>query len=236
MDARYLERWTAGAVIQRARRGLHRHGVAGSIYLVGSLVESLAHRLIYLRQRHVWYLLDLSRQRPAIGLPPGLDIARVGEDGLPLLEQIPTDALPEGRRYLGASADLWIVRDGGRAVFSCWIFRDRTPALAARGGWLELPPGIVCLEGSVTSASHRGRGVAPKAWSAIADALAGEGVAAIVTKVEEANSPSRRAVEKAGFRAVASMGLVRIGPRSHVDVQPHGEDGVASFLVQRLAR
>src|SRR3989442_2239622 len=164
MNIRDAEWARASAVIERARRGLIRYGFSGSLHLVGSLIGSFAHRSIYLRQTHVWYALDLSRDRPLIALPPGLEIARVGEDGLALLEQIPTIALPEGRRSLGAGADLWIVQDGGRAVFCCWLFRNRTPVLAARGGCIELPPGIVCLEGSVTSASCRGRGIAPGAW------------------------------------------------------------------------
>ena len=95
-----------------------------------------------------------------------------------------------------------------------------TPAIAAPGGQLQLSAGTVCLEDSVTAAPARGRGIGPAAWSAIADALGDEGQRHIITKVAVDNVPSRRAVEKAGFDAVALMHFRRFGPRSRtwVDV------------------
>ncbi len=60
---------------------------------------------------------------------------------------------------------------------------------AARGGWLSLPEGTVCLEDSVTSPDYRGRGVAPAAWSQIAAAAAEDGYATMVTKVRRPTRP-----------------------------------------------
>ena len=40
--------------------------------------------------------------------------------------------------------------------------------LAAPGGRLRLPADTVVLEDSVTSAAARGRGIAPRAWNALA--------------------------------------------------------------------
>jgi GNAT superfamily N-acetyltransferase len=78
---------------------------------------------------------------------------------------------------------------------------------------------MVCLEDSVTAPLARGRGVAPAAWSAIADELAGEGVRRMITKVRVDNLPSRKAVEKVGFEGVALMHFKRIGPLRRTSVR-----------------
>jgi GNAT superfamily N-acetyltransferase len=151
------------------------------------------------------------------------------------LKQIPAVGFSESLRRLSAGGDLWTVYEMDRAVFSCWIFRNRTPVFAARDGWLDLPPETVCLEDSMTLSSYRGKGIASATWSEIAAVLAHEGVSRIITKIEEQNGSARRGVEKTGFREVASMQFVRFGPASHVEVQPQGGSGVAEFLVERLA-
>jgi RimJ/RimL family protein N-acetyltransferase len=84
---------------------------------------------------------------------------------------------------------------------------------------MALAPGTACLEDSVTASAARGRGVAPGAWTAIAEGLAAEGVRRLITKVEVDNIPSRRAVEKVGFRAVSLMDFVRVGGRGRTRVE-----------------
>jgi ribosomal protein S18 acetylase RimI-like enzyme len=192
-------------------------------------------RLAYLRESHVWYRLDLTREVPQRSMPPGLTIGRAGAGDLGLLDQLATVGPVEARRRLDSGAEVWIAREGDRAAFSCWIFHDRMPAVAAKGGWLGLPPRTVGLEDSVTSPFYRGRAVAPAAWSAIGAALSGGRVDAIVTKVEHDNVPCQRALEKIGFRPVAMMHLRRVGGRSRVEVRL--EDGAAAaFLTSALVR
>ncbi|MBI4638163.1 MAG: GNAT family N-acetyltransferase [Candidatus Rokubacteria bacterium] len=231
MSVASLERRSGAEAVASLHRGLHRHGLGGSIRLALALLA----RLVYLEEWHIWYRLDVGRTCSGIELPPGMEIIRAKDEDLALLAELPTVGLREARRRLAAGADPWLVRDAARAVFACWIFAKRMPVLAACGGWLALPRGMVGLEDSVTSPSYRGLGIAPAAWSAVASALATEGVGAILTKVEGANLPTRRAVEKAGFRAVAATRLRRVGGRSRVDVQLHGASD-AAFLAARLAR
>ncbi len=140
----------------------------------------------------------------------------------------------EARERLRDANDLWLVLEHDRALFSCWIFRDGTPVIAAPGGQLPLPAGTVCLEDSVAAAAARGRGIAPAAWSAIADTLAEEGQEHMITKVAVDNAPSRRAVEKAGFDAVALMHFRRIGPRSRTRVELLDANR-GSFITESLA-
>ncbi len=84
--------------------------------------------------------------------------------------------------------------------------------LAAPGGWLELPADTVVLEDSATTPRARGRGIAPGAWTAIADSLRDEGLVHMITKVGVENEASRKAVAKAGFRDVGVMRMVKTGP------------------------
>jgi hypothetical protein len=219
------------ATLARARRGVARRGVGGLV----RLLVSGGMRLAFLRESHVWLLLDLSSERMRVELPVGMTLVRAGEEDLRLLEDLPTVSPRVARRRLAAGVDLWIVREGDRGVFACWTFLERTPALAAPGGWLTLPESAAGLEDSVTSPSCRGRSVGPGAWSAVADALAKEGVAVIVTKVEESNAACRRALAKTGFRHVASMRLLRIAGIPRVEVRLL-EAGRAAFLAEGLAR
>ncbi|MBV9455179.1 MAG: GNAT family N-acetyltransferase [Rubrobacter sp.] len=146
-------------------------------------------------------------------MPPGLTLVQGGDDDLPLLDELPTTPdEKEARKRLEAGADLWFVLDGRQPSFACWIFHESLPMLAAPDGQLVLPAGIVCLENSVTSAAYRGRGVAPAAWSNIVDTLEELGEAkVIITKIEESNIASRRAILKSGFQESATMYFRLVG-------------------------
>lgn len=214
-----------------AQDALLRYGPSGCV----RKAISSARRLAYMRQNHFWYRLDLLAEgRPRYGLWQGLRLIRAGEQDLPLLDQLQTVGRNEAQRRLHLGADLWIVRKDETPVFSCWTFHSRSPVFAARGGWLELPEGTVCLEDSMTAPVYRGLAVGPVAWSQIGGILAGEGVGAMVTKIDRDNVASRRAVQKIGFKEIASMTHVRIGPWSSVEVESVGEGSDASFLVDRL--
>ena len=78
----------------------------------------------------------------------------------------------------------------------------------------------MCLEDSATSPRARGRGVAPGAWTGIADSVRDEGLEHMITKVGVENAPSRKAVTKAGFRELGVMRLVKRGPRKHTTMTP----------------
>lgn len=209
---------------------VRRHGVSGTFRRAMAASGRMARRLPYLHERHVWYRLDLERGWPQRELPPGFEIVRGGAGELPFLKQLETVGYIEGLRRIESGADFWLIRNGGNAAFSCWIFRRRAPVLAAPGGWLDLPEGIVCLEDTVTAPHYRGRGLAPAAYSWVTDSLAQEGVKAIVTKIEEINIPARRAVEKAGLRPVATMNLLRIGWTRHVEMEMEAGEEASIFL------
>lgn len=222
--------------LDRARRGVRRFGVGGSTKRIVSLIGHSLARALYVRERHVWYVLSLTALVPQLSLPPGFALSLATADEVALLEELPTIGAHEARERRAAGADLWLVREGARAAFACWIFREQTPVFAARTGWLTLPPNTVCLEDSVTSPDYRGRGLAGAAWSEIARYLQSRHVAAMITKVAEDNTASRRAVEKAGFEPIAMMTLTRRALRTQVALELYRVDPVATFLDTALSR
>lgn len=199
----------------RLTRAVSRYGVLGAARRAW---EKLARQSV-LSESHVWYHLGLAATRPSRPLAPELRLWRGTESDVPLLDMIETVWPAEARARLADGNDWWLVQEQGPPLFSCWIFRERTPVLGAPHGQLELPAGHVCLEDSFTSAAARGRGIAPAAWGAIADSLAAEGEHHMITKVAVTNAASRRAVEKAGFEAVALMHFTRRGPRRRISVE-----------------
>ena len=141
--------------------------------------------------------------------------------------------IDEIRARRAAGNDLWLAEDDGGPLFRCWIYRRRAPVLAAPGGWLELPADTVVLEDSATTPRARGRGIAPGAWTAIADSLRDEGLVHMITKVGVENEASRKAVAKAGFRDVGVMRMVKTGPRKRTTVD-RSDPGVGAELAARL--
>ncbi len=214
----------------RVRRAWRRYGACG----IWQRAWMVARGRVVLSESHVWYQLDLGRQRPRPPLQPRLTLRRGDHADLPLLEQLPTTAGWEASARLEAGNDVWLVVEDRHALFSCWIFHTETPVVGAPGGALRLADQMVCLEDSVVSGAARGRGIAPSAWAAIADVLTNEGKGRIITKVEVENKPSRRAVEKAGFEPVAVMHFKRLGPRSRTRIEVL-ENGPGSFFAESLS-
>ena len=204
---------------------------------VGRVARRVAERgghSVLLREEHIWYSLDLTGERPRRELPEGFELRVATEADAEAAAALPNQpAADEIRARIAGTADVYMVREHGKPAFACTIFRERTPTIAARGGWLDLPADTVCLEDSGTSPDFRGRGVAPGAWTAIADALAERGFKTMLTKVEIDNEPSRRAVVKAGFGEAVDMRMRRLGPFRRVALTPLGAPG-AEFLVAML--
>jgi GNAT superfamily N-acetyltransferase len=201
------------------KQALERHGVMKCCSLAtAEAIRSVANHL-YLHERHVWFLLPTHNVRglrlaEGMMLQPaaGAQIDRLSEEGLC------------GRRvaakYLRHGGQPWVVMDGQRAAFCCWIFTNKMPLVAVRGGWQPLPASTACLEDSVTAADYRGRSIAPAAWLGIAAILKDRGIHNLITKVEEENMASQRAVLKAGFHEIAVMDYRRISLWRHKMVEP----------------
>ena len=201
----------------------------------GATARVAAHRirkLAYLREEHVWYQCDLD-ERPRRDLPDEVRFVRADESQVEALALLGRDP-DEARECLAGGNDVWFVFDGDQPLFACFTYRHSAPVMAASQGTLPLPPGTACLEDSVTSPAARGRGIAPGAWTLIGDELARAGFTKLVTKIETANTPSRKAVEKVGYRPVAVMQHQRVGRRRRTAVEALG-GGLGHELATRLS-
>ncbi|MBN1529690.1 MAG: hypothetical protein JW895_11550 [Thermoleophilaceae bacterium] len=192
----------------------------------------LARAQVYLEEEHVWYQLDVDGERPRRELPEEVRLFKAGDEQLAGAVEM-GQHLDEIRRRRAAGNDLWLAEDDGGPLFRCWIYRERAPVLAAPGGWLEIPADSVVLEDSATTPRARGRGIAPGAWTAVADSLRDEGVAHMLTKVGVHNEPSRKAVVKSGFREIGVMRLVKRGPHKRTTVED-AAPGLGTELAARL--
>src|SRR3954453_17076353 len=181
-------------VATRIRAAVHRHGLRG--FLEGT-VRRVTDR-VWLHEEHYWSALDTASVTDAPDFESPLTLTLATADDLPLVEQVGHSVF-DARKWHGEGHDLWLVRDGDAMAFMCWIFNGSAPVAAARGGWLQLPAGVACLEDSITNPDYRGRGIAPRTWKQIAVKLRERGIDSMVTKVETENVPSRKAVAKAGF-------------------------------------
>jgi L-amino acid N-acyltransferase YncA len=192
----------------------------------------LARARLYLIEEHVWYQLDPAAERPRRELPDDVRLVCAGDDQLGGGVEMGQD-IWEIRQRRAAGNDLWLALDDDGALFRCWIYRKRSPVLAAPGGWLELPADTVVVEDSATAPRARGRGIAPGAWTGIADSLRDEGILHMLTKVAVENEPSRKAVAKAGFREIGVMRLVKAGPRKRTTMESPAP-GLGTELASRL--
>lgn len=188
---------------------------------------------LFLDEEHVWYARDL-QDLPAVPLPVGYELRRATADDLAVAADAGRDPALVGR-HIEAGHELWMLLSGGKAAFSAWIFRGSAPAIAARGGWFELPSDSVCMEDSLTHPDFRGMGFAPAAAMGIFRSLRDSGAAHVITKIESANDSSRRAAAKAGFYEVATMRLKRLGPGRDVRIGDV-RGAVGAQLAEAIAR
>jgi predicted GNAT family acetyltransferase len=218
--------------LSHLRQAVRREGV---LPVARHLALTAFHKVV-MREEHIWYSLELDGERPRRELPEGFSLQRATAADVDGIAELPNQpSADELRTRVAGPASVYLVAEGERMAFACTVFRERTPTVAARNGWLALPPDTVCLEDSGTSPEFRGRGVAPGAWTALADDLARGGYKTMLTKVEVANAPSRKAVAKAGFGQAADMRMRRVGPLVHVAMTPLGGPA-AEFLVTLLSR
>ncbi len=210
---------------------VRRHGLTGTARKVMARVSP---RTSWSKE-FIWYAMDLhAPERPRRALAREFELRQGTVEDIALLRQLPSD--PEVVEItpkvvadrLGSGATLWLVTRGSRTAFACWNFYPAAPLDGARDGVSLLPPDVVVLEDSISSPDFRGRGVAPGAWTAIADANRDGGLRLMVTKVDVRNASSRKAVEKAGFREAARLHLA--GPIWRVRIRVTLRDGAFGWM------
>jgi len=172
---------------------------------VGQVRSGLRLRLWH-DEHHVSYLVELDAERPRPELPDGLRLVEGDASDLHQLPAIPATGVIMGRGWLERGARLFLVLDAeDRAAFAGWVFHDEVSVSVAPRGWLALPDGVGCLDECYIAPHLRGRGIAPAAFSLIADRLAAEGDSMLLAVTGAEGRAPWRALEKAGLGPVADL-------------------------------
>ena len=211
-------------MVERVKLMLRRDGALGALRrilrrLLGYVVFS---------EDHLWFALDTSAGRPKPSLPSGLTLTRAASSDAPLLAQLTTVVPRKAHAHRGGQRA--VARAGGRSHVAQPVdLPGHTPAIAAPQGELALPADTVCMEDVEAIPAARGRGIAPGAYAVIADTMLAEGRRWIVCKTGPDNAAARRAMEKAGFQAVALMRFKRIGRRGQTSLEPFDSPYARAF-------
>ncbi|MGH2754007.1 MAG: GNAT family N-acetyltransferase [Actinomycetota bacterium] len=136
-------------------------------------------------------------------------------DGMLLREAAPDDG-PRYSRDIGTDTDksfrgrlapdvmCFVVEGEGRFLHASWV--TTTGAWTREiGAFLAPPVGDAYVYESFTRADARGRGIYPFALAGIVTTMAQRGTQSIWVGVEAANTPSRKAIAKAGFEEAFTL-------------------------------
>lgn len=197
-------------------------------------VRRAAGALVTYRETYIWFERELSAPPPAPSRQDEFELVAVTDAELDEFHQLGSTTVDQTRGYREHGGQPWLARLGGAAAFACWIHPRETPLSALRSGFMSLPAGTACLEDSVTAPAFRGRGVAPRAWEALAARYRDDGLRSLVTKVLDSNHPSCKAVGKAGFTEVARMHVRQNGPWVRLRAEATADAGSGPLLVERL--
>lgn len=217
------------ADLARVGRAIQVYDLPDALHRVSSGIC----RLIYLRETHVWYRLNVSNDLQLRSRTSAFTIVKARQSDLGVLTREGLVRPRLARRRWIQGADLWVVHEYRRPVFACWMFRAKAPVEAARRVWIEFSPRTIAAVDSIAIPSMRGVSVTREAWFTIARSLPGDSIDSIVTAINESDLPHRRALEQVGFRAFGSMRVTRIGGRVrgglrlHARVHPDEPRGMA---------
>ncbi len=139
---------------------------------------------------------------------------------------IGTDSPASFARRLSEATRCWLVIGDGKIAHASWT---TTAAAWTRevARYFHPPPGDGYIYESFTSPEVRGRGIYPFALAGMLARMGVEGIDRLWVGVEADNSPSIRAIEKAGFKAAFEVTYGRKLFRTWVDdpVGPQADAG-----------
>lgn len=224
---------SSGSRATRALRAVPRHGLVGTGQRLRRWIVAPILRRLYVEETHIWYVVPFAQDGDVI--PEGFELRRGGEDDLPALAAIGGIAVRTGTAYLARGAELYVITHGDQLAFSAWIHVDAVPLAAARGGWLDLPDGVVSFEDSLVAPDYRTTRISMKAIDAITARQAQQGVSSIITRIAQDNAVARKWARRCGCVEVATMHRRCVGPLRRVQVTPlPGGEATADMLAQRL--
>src|SRR4051812_46477873 len=102
----------------RLRSAVRDDGVAG---VARRVAERGTHSLV-LSEEHIWYVLELTGERPRRELPEGFELHLVTEAEAEDAAHLPNQpGVEEIRARIAGTADVYMVREHGKPAFACTI-------------------------------------------------------------------------------------------------------------------
>ena len=148
--------------------------------------------------------------------------------------QIGTDSEATFRARLTDTTHCYLVETAGRIAHASWVTTSGAWT-AELGSLVTPPPGSAYVYESFTDPALRGRGIYPFALSCICAELSTQGITEVWIGVDATNTPSIRAITKAGFEQAFSLHFRRRWGRLEVDAARGPRSEAAIALVPHLA-
>ncbi len=217
----------------RAATAVSRHGLRGAASRAQRWLLAPLWRRMYLSEEHVWVIVP--EHTTAVRIPKGYVMRAGTPDDLPELAAMGGIAPALARRYLDQGARLYVATYEGALAYSTWIHAGSVPMVAARGGELALPDGVVSFEDSLAAPAHRRSGIALAVSHEVSAAEHRAGATLIITRVAVDNVAARKWAQKMGCPEVATVRLRRLLGHQRVTVAPiAGGEAVAQLLAEGL--
>jgi GNAT superfamily N-acetyltransferase len=219
--------------IGRAVTSVPRNGLRGTLARTRHWVVRPLLRRVYLFEEHVWVSVPMRTRAPE--LPDGYVLRHGTAADLDALARTGGISPAVARAHLERDATLYVAWAGDELAFSIWVHRDAVPAVAAPGGMLDLPDGVVSFEDAIAAPAHRRTGIAQAVFHHAAVEQVRAGARLLFTRFDVGNAIARRWSAKMGHADVAGVRVHRIGPLRRARVTPLAEgDPVAALLAAQL--
>jgi SAM-dependent methyltransferase/ribosomal protein S18 acetylase RimI-like enzyme len=198
-----VSRWTLLRVRRRAAEVIREEGIASLWFKV--LGEILYRRAVLLERPLDEPILPVSSRVP-------VDIGLLSETQIDDYCSFRPEADPaQVRQRLEEGQRCFVARHEGRIVHACWT-TDRQVRIDYLDREIQLAPDEVYAYDSFTSPGYRGQSIAAARSAWMAQHFKDAGYRRLMAIIMPENRAAFRPPEKVGYRPIALMGYVKLGP------------------------
>jgi ribosomal protein S18 acetylase RimI-like enzyme len=195
VSAMPLRRSSARSTITKSLTRIKSRGPKEVVDLAGRRLVEFLHS----EDRIIFFALPLSPPLPRHPAPTNSVFRRATvEDAAAYARDIGTDSEDSFVERLSRDTHCYLVMTDELIVHATWVTTSAAWTREVRR-YFKPPLGEAYIYESFTRAEARGQGAYPFALVAIAEELAGDGIRRMWVGVEAGNTPSIKAVRKAGF-------------------------------------
>lgn len=157
------------------------------------------------------------------------------EDAAAYARDIATDSVRTFRWRLSESTKCYLVESDGRLLHASWVTTG-SAWTAELDAFVSPPPGDAYIYESFTLPETRGRGIYPFALRNVCADLASRGIPRAWIAVEATNTPSVRAITKAGFELAFELRFHRRWGKVQVEAPTGPRPAATRSFVSNVPR